>query len=268
MIQNPLLQVNNLSVSFKKASSSIPIIHGINFHLHKGESLALVGGSGSGKSVTAQAIMRLLDPSAKISGDILFEEKNLLAKKENEMQKIRGKKMGMVFQDPMTSLNPTMKIGTQLTEAIRFHEKISYSESRQKSLQLLKELEISDPEMRFNAYPFQLSGGMRQRVMIGIALSCNPQLLIADEPTTALDVTVQAQILSLIRVFQQKNQMSLLLITHDLGIVAGMCDRIIVMCGGQIVETGTTEQIFENPQHPHTQTLLHFKRNANWTPPS
>ena len=250
-----LLQVKNLSVSFKNHRA----VHGIDFQLNQGETIALVGGSGSGKSVTAQAIMQLLDSSAAVEGKILFEGQNLLEKSEKEMQQIRGQKIGMIFQDPMTSLNPTMTVGRQIVEGICRHKRIPRSAARDQALNLLKELEIGDPETRFNAYPFQLSGGMRQRVMIAIALACSPQLLIADEPTTALDATIQAQVLRQIHRLQLKFQMSLLLITHDLSVVAGICDRMIVMQEGQIVESNQTEHIFTNPQHPYTKALLNIK---------
>ena len=248
-----LLNIENLSVS----CSNHKILNEINFSLDKGECVGLVGESGSGKSVTAQAIMQLLDKAMHIdSGKILFEGENLLEKNEKQMQDVRGKKIGMIFQDPLTALNPTMKVGKQIMEILLKHEKIDRQTAREFAIALLTQMGISEPETRFHSYPFQLSGGMRQRVMIAIAIACRPQLLISDESTTALDVTVQAQILQQLRSLQQNYQMGLLLITHDLGIVAGICDKVIVMRSGSIVENGSTDQIFYAPTNNYTKTLL------------
>ncbi len=241
-----MLDIQNLSVTFKTYLGQVQAVRKVSFSVEKGETVAIVGESGCGKSVTAQAIMQLCS-TASIEGAIYFENEDLLKKSKKEMRKIRGQKMGMVFQDPMTSLNPTMRIGKQICES---------GISKESALQLLELVEISNPGKRLQQYPYQLSGGMRQRVMIAIALACNPHLLIADEPTTALDVTIQAQILALIKNIQKERGMSIILITHDLGIVAGNCDRVLVMYSGQIVESGSVDQIFANPSHPYTRGLL------------
>lgn len=258
----PLLSILDLHVHFITRQTHSHIVKGINLNLFRGETVALVGESGCGKSVTAQAIMHLLDPNAsKVSGEIWFEDQPLHVMNEKQLQEFRGKKIGMVFQDPSTSLNPTMKIGLQISEAIIHHQKLGKTEARKKTMELLEKVGISDPEIRFNTYPFQLSGGMRQRVGIAIALACSPMLLIADEPTTALDVTVQAQILELLRNICKTTEMSLLLITHDLGVVAGMCDRIAVMKSGEIVEQGNVDTLFYSPTHLYTQTLIAKKHS-------
>ena len=241
-----MLDIQNLSVTFNTYLGQVQAVRRVSFSVEKGETVAIVGESGCGKSVTAQAIMQLCS-TASIEGAIYFENEDLLKKSKKEMRKIRGQRMGMVFQDPMTSLNPTMRIGKQICES---------GISKESALQLLELVEISNPEKRLQQYPHQLSGGMRQRVMIAIALACNPQLLIADEPTTALDVTIQAQILGLIKNIQKERGMSIILITHDLGIVAGNCDRVLVMYSGQIVESGSVDQIFASPSHPYTRGLL------------
>lgn len=257
---SPLLSILDLNVYFNSQNNIAHIVKGINLNIFCGETVALVGESGCGKSVTAQAIMHLLDPNhSVISGEIWFENTPLHLLKEKQLQDFRGKKIGMVFQDPSTSLNPTMKIGLQISEAITYHQGISKSQARLKSIELLKQVGISDTIMRYNAYPFQLSGGMRQRVVIAIALACSPMLLIADEPTTALDVTVQAQILDLLRNICKTTNMSLLLITHDLGVVAGICDRMAVMKSGEIVEQGKVNDLFYSPTHHYTQTLMSAK---------
>lgn len=254
----PLLQVNNLQISFKTYTSLVHAVRDVSFHIHSGEIVGLVGESGCGKSVTAQAMMRLTPspPVTQIEGEIWFEEEELLSKREYEMGEVRGKKIGMVFQDPLTSLDPTMAIGKQIIEGIRQHEHISNAKAMEKAIELLRLVGISEPEKRVHQYPFEFSGGMRQRVVIAMAIACGPQLLIADEPTTALDVTIQAQILALLKNLQCTRNMSILLITHDLGIVAGMCDRVIVMYAGKIAEIGTVDQIFYQPQHPYTKALL------------
>jgi oligopeptide transport system ATP-binding protein len=250
----PLLTVENLSISFSTYAGTLHALRNLSFTVEEGETLALVGESGCGKSVTAHAIMGLLpQPPGKIeSGEILFAGNTLLY----SSQRKHRKEIGMVFQDPMTSLNPTMRIGKQITEAILTHHRLSAYDATQQMLQLLQTVGISHPIERAHQYPHEFSGGMRQRVMIAIALSCHPKLLIADEPTTALDVTIQAQILELLRTLQQKHGTSIIFITHDLGVVAEMSDRVAVMYGGKIVEMAPVTQLFEKPSHPYTQGLL------------
>lgn len=254
----PILQVKNLSVSFQSRGEEVQAVRGVSFDIKKGETLGIVGESGSGKSVTARSIMRLLPspPSWIKEGEIIFLGENLAHKTEKEMENIRGRDIGMIFQDPMTSLNPTIKIGKQISESLIKHQKLSKKEAEQQAIEMLKLVGIRNSEARYHQYPHEFSGGMRQRVMIAMALACRPALLIADEPTTALDVTIQAQILSLMKNMQQRFGTSIILITHDLGVVAGMCDRVVVMKDGEIVERGTTEEIFANPQHPYTLKLL------------
>ncbi|MEJ8307328.1 ABC transporter ATP-binding protein [Saccharibacillus sacchari] len=253
-----LLQVSNLRVSFVARETETEAVRGVSFELNKGETLGIVGESGSGKSVTARAIMRLLpEASSRVkSGEVMFLGQNLAQKSRKEMEAIRGRDIGMIFQDPMTSLNPTLRIGEQIAETLRKHRKISKREAKTEAVEMLKLVGIRDPETRFNQYPHEFSGGMRQRAMIAIALACRPSLLIADEPTTALDVTIQAQILNVMKQMQEKLGTAIVLITHDLGVVAGMCDRVVVMKSGEIVEEGRTEDIFANPQHPYTKKLL------------
>lgn len=253
-----ILEVKNLHISFETFSGEVQAIRGVDFDLYKGETLAIVGESGSGKSVTTKAIMRLLPESnSKIkSGQILFENKDLTKLSDKGMQKIRGKDISMIFQDPMTSLNPTMKVGKQIMEPIIKHQKLSKKEAHERALDILKLVGIPNPEVRINQYPHQFSGGMRQRVVIAIALACNPKVLIADEPTTALDVTIQAQILELMKELQSKIDTSIIFITHDLGVVANVADRVAVMYGGKIVEVGTVDEVFYNPQHPYTWGLI------------
>ncbi|WP_334074678.1 MULTISPECIES: ABC transporter ATP-binding protein [Paenibacillus] len=255
----PLLQVRSLSVSFLNRHQETQAVRGVSFEVGKGETLGIVGESGSGKSVTARAIMRLLSSanSEIKEGRILFMGKDLAGYSEKEMESIRGREMGMIFQDPMSSLNPTMKIGEQISESLMKHRNLSAKEAKGQALEMLNWVGIRDSETRYDQYPHEFSGGMRQRVMIAIALACRPALLIADEPTTALDVTIQAQILDLMKSMQRRLGTSILLITHDFGVVAGMCDRIVVMKDGEVVETGTTEQIFAHPSHPYTRKLLH-----------
>lgn len=253
-----ILQVHNLHVSFQGREREVDAVRGVSFEVKKGETLGIVGESGSGKSVTARSIMRLLPspPSYVKNGEILFLGENIAHKSEKEMEGIRGRDIGMIFQDPMTSLNPTMKIGKQITESLMKHQKLSRQQAKQEAIDMLKLVGIRDSEARYEQYPHEFSGGMRQRVMIAIALACRPQLLIADEPTTALDVTIQAQILNVMKSMQERLGISIILITHDLGVVAGMCDRVVVMKEGEVVETGTTEEIFERPKHPYTLKLL------------
>ncbi|BBI34871.1 ABC transporter ATP-binding protein [Cohnella abietis] len=256
----PILEVNNLRVSFKMYAGEVQAVRGVSFSLNKGEVLAIVGESGSGKSVTAQTIMRLIPtpPSyIKEGSSVLFDSKHEITKmSESQMEKVRGQEMGMIFQDPMTSLNPTMTVGAQISEGIRKHQKVSKSEAMQRAADLLTLVGMSNASERIHQYPHELSGGMRQRVMIALSLACQPKLLIADEPTTALDVTIQAQIIDLLRDIQQKTDTSIILITHDLGVVAEMAHKVIVMYAGKVVERGTLNDIFYNPRHPYTWGLL------------
>lgn len=253
-----VLKVNDLSVSFLTSDKEFEAVQGVSFEVKKGETLGIVGESGSGKSVTARSIMRLLPspPSFMKNGEIEFLGESLVHKTEKEMENIRGRHISMIFQDPMTSLNPTIRIGKQIAESLIKHQKLSKKEAKKQTIELLKLVGIKNSEERFNQYPHEFSGGMRQRAMIAIALACRPALLIADEPTTALDVTIQAQILNLMKDMQKRFGTSIILITHDLGVVAGMCDRVAVMKDGKIVETGTTEEIFESPKHTYTKRLL------------
>lgn len=252
-----LLQVKNLCVNFGTYGGEVQAVRGVTFDLHKGETLAIVGESGSGKSVACKTIMRILSSNANIKdGEILFNNKDLTKLSESEMEKIRGKDIAMIFQDPMTSLNPTMTIGKQIMEGIIKHQKTSRQEAKVKAMELIDLVGISEPEKRFKQYPHQFSGGMRQRIVIAISLACNPKILIADEPTTALDVTIQAQILELIKDLQNKTGVAVIFITHDLGVVANMADRVAVMYAGKIIEYGTSDDIFYNPQHPYTWGLL------------
>ncbi|MUT65093.1 ABC transporter ATP-binding protein [Paenibacillus sp. NEAU-GSW1] len=252
-----LLEVKDLRVNFKVRGGTVQAVRGVNFHVNKGEAVAIVGESGCGKSVTAQSLMRLIpSPPAITTGSIKFKGEEILAKTPKQMEGIRGKEIGMIFQDPMTSLNPTLTIGRQITEGLIKHQGVSASAARERAIEMLKLVGIPNPDARFSQYPHEFSGGMRQRAMIAIALACNPSLLIADEPTTALDVTIQAQILRVMKNLQQSMGTSIILITHDLGVVADVCDRVIVMYAGKVVETGTKWEIFQNPKHPYTRGLL------------
>lgn len=253
-----LLEIKDLSVSFQTFFGEIEAVRKVSFDVYKQETVAIVGESGCGKSVTANSIMQLnpMPPAFYKSGEIIFDGENLLNYTEKEMQQVRGNKISMIFQDPMTSLNPTMKIGAQLVEGLRKHRKLSKEEARKRAIEMLDLVSVPQPEKRIDQYPHEFSGGMRQRVMIALAMGCNPELLIADEPTTALDVTVQAQILDLMKDIQNKLDMSIILITHDLGVVADMSNRVLVMYAGQILESGLTEDIFNNPMHPYTKRLL------------
>jgi oligopeptide transport system ATP-binding protein len=252
-----LLAVNNLRTTFRTEDGPVTAVNGLSFRLGAGETLGIVGESGSGKSVTALSIMRLLARSATVTADnITFDGQDLLKRSEAEMRRIRGHKIAMIFQDPMTSLNPVLTIGEQITEAVRLHLGYNAREAREKAVEMLKKVRIPSPENRLGDYPHQFSGGMRQRVMIAMALSCNPQVLIADEPTTALDVTIQAQILELMNDMQRETGAAIIMITHDLGVVAEVCKNVLVMYGGNMVEYGTSEQIFKNPRMPYTQGLL------------
>ena len=252
-----ILSIENLRIHFETFAGEVQAIRGVNLKLEKGETLALVGESGSGKSVTAKSVMKLLSNNAVVKeGAIIFKGENILEKNERDMQSIRGKKIAMIFQDPMTSLDPTMKIGKQITEVIIKHEKASKEEADKRAEELLELVGIPNAKERMKQYPHQFSGGQRQRIVIAIALACNPDVLIADEPTTALDVTIQAQILELLKELQQKFQMAIIFITHDLGVVANVADRVAVMYAGKVVEVGTADEVFYNPQHPYTWGLL------------
>lgn len=252
-----LLEVKELSTSFKMKRGTVKAVDEISFNCKEGEILAIVGESGSGKSVTSLSIMQLLAENAEIvGGQILYKGENLLEKSKAEMRALRGNEISMIFQEPMTSLNPVMRIGDQLTESICLHMKLKKKEAMKRAIEMLELVGIPSPEQRVQDYPHQMSGGMRQRVMIAIALACNPTLLIADEPTTALDVTIQAQILDLIYRLREKLGMAVLLITHDLGVVAEAADRVVVMYCGKVVEEAEVEALFENPLHPYTQGLL------------
>ena len=252
-----ILSIENLRIHFETFAGEVQAIRGVNLKLEKGETLALVGESGSGKSVTAKSVMKLLSNNAVVKeGAIIFKGENILEKSERDMQSIRGKKIAMIFQDPMTSLDPTMKIGKQITEVIIKHEKASKEEANKRAEELLELVGIPNAKERMKQYPHQFSGGQRQRIVIAIALACNPDVLIADEPTTALDVTIQAQILELLKELQQQFQMAIIFITHDLGVVANVADRVAVMYAGKVVEVGTVDEVFYNPQHPYTWGLL------------
>lgn len=252
-----LLQVHNLKTTFQIDAGEVQAVRGISFHVNKGESIGIVGESGSGKSVSMLSLMKLLPDNARLQADsIRFDGTELVDMDQKSMRKMLGNEIGMIFQDPMTSLNPLFTIGEQIMEPLRIHQKLSREAARQKAIEILKLVEIPSPESRLKQYPHEFSGGMRQRVMIAIAISCYPKLLIADEPTTALDVTIQAQILDLMRDLRNKLSTSIVMITHDLGVIANMCDRIVVMYGGTIVEQGTTREIFYRPKHPYTWGLL------------
>lgn len=252
-----ILEVKDLVVSFKGYSGKVQAVRGLSFDLHKGETLAIVGESGSGKSVTNKTIMGILSKNAVIEqGSIMYDGNDLTKWTDKEFNRIRGNKISMIFQDPMSSLDPVMKIGKQITEALLTKHKVTKAEAKAKALDLMKAVGIPNPELRYEQYPFQFSGGMRQRIVIATALACDPELLICDEPTTALDVTIQAQILELIKDMQKKKELSVIFITHDLGVVANVADRVAVMYAGRIVEYGTVDELFYNPQHPYTWALL------------
>jgi oligopeptide transport system ATP-binding protein len=253
-----LLQVKDLSTSFFTDAGEVRAVNGISFNLDKGKVLGIVGESGSGKSVTAYSILQILtDPGKITGGQVLYNGEDIVKYSEKKMRALRGDKISIIFQDPMTSLNPTFTIGNQLEEAIRLHTDRSRSEARDRAVEMLRLVGVNEPEKRVRQYPHELSGGMRQRVMIAMALACEPDILIADEPTTALDVTIQAQILELMQELQKELGMAIILITHDLGVIADMCDEIIVMFGGRVCERGTADEIFYNPCHEYTKGLLH-----------
>ena len=252
-----VLEVKDLHIHFNAFAGSVKAIRGVNFHLNKGETIAIVGESGSGKSVTTKAVCRILPENAVVdSGSITYEGKDLLAMSDKEFVDIRGNEIGLIFQDPLSALDPVMKIGKQITETLILKQKMPRAEAKARALELMEAVGIPNPEKRFNEYPFQFSGGMRQRIVIAIALASNPKMLICDEPTTALDVTIQSQILDLIKKLQRERDLSVIFITHDLGVVANMADRVYVMCAGKIVEEGTVEDIFYDPKHPYTWSLL------------
>lgn len=253
-----VLNIEDLHVSFDTYAGEVQAVRGVSYHVDEGEVLAVVGESGCGKSVTAQTIMKLnpMPPARIKSGVLSLNGIDIIATKEEDMQKIRGKEVSMIFQDPMTCLNPTMQVGKQIVEAIVHHQKLDKKVARERAIEMLKKVQIPNAEERAKQYPHEFSGGMRQRAMIAMALSCNPKLLIADEPTTALDVTIQAQIIDLLSDIRKTMNTAIILITHDLGVVANLADRIAVMYAGKIVETGTAKQIFANPKHPYTKALL------------
>jgi oligopeptide transport system ATP-binding protein len=255
---NRVLDINNLQVSFDTYAGEVKAVRGVTFHVDEGEVLAIVGESGCGKSVTAQTIMKLnpMPPARIVNGTIDLAGHDIVAATEKEMQSIRGKEVSMIFQDPMTCMNPTMQVGKQIVEAIKLHRKLSNKEAQAEAIRCLKQVNIPNPEERAKQYPHEFSGGMRQRAMIAMALSCNPKLLIADEPTTALDVTIQAQIMDLLAELKTQINTAIILITHDLGVVAGSADRVAVMYAGKVVETGTTADIFYRNAHPYTKALL------------
>ncbi|MBE3589389.1 MAG: ABC transporter ATP-binding protein [Firmicutes bacterium] len=253
----PLLEVDDLHVHFRTYGGTVQAVRGVSLRVHAGETLALVGESGCGKSVSMQAVMGLLPPTARIvAGSIRLEGQELVGMPEDELNRLRGVKMAMIFQDPMTSLNPVLTIGRQIMEVMRVHMGVGAAEARRRALEMLELVGIPSPERRLRQYPHEFSGGMRQRIMIAMALACRPQLLIADEPTTALDVTIQAQILELIRELQKTLGMAVILITHSMGVVAGMADRVAVMYAGQVVEEGCLADVFKHASHPYSWGLL------------
>ena len=256
-MDTPMLQVKNLCTSCTVDAGEVRAVNGISFNLDKGKVLGIVGESGSGKSVTAYSIMRILvEPGKIVGGEILFNGEDIVKYSKKQMREFRGKRVSIIFQDPMTSLNPTFTIGNQLREAILLHTDRNRAEANARALEMLQLVGVNEPEKRLKQYPHELSGGMRQRVMIAMALACEPDILIADEPTTALDVTIQAQILELMKDLQKKMGMAIIMITHDLGVIADMCDEIIVMYAGRVCERGTVDEIFYNPRHEYTKGLL------------
>ena len=252
-----LLEVKNLQTNFATGTGIVQAVRGIDLHVDSGEFLGIVGESGCGKSVTMLSIMRLLADNAAVRADKLeFNGKDLLAENEKAMKKLRGNEIGMIFQDPMTSLNPLYPVGTQLMEPLKLHQKLKKKEAKEKAIEMLRIVGINEPEKRINQYPHEMSGGMRQRVMIAIAMCCDPKILIADEPTTALDVTIQAQIMELMQDLKERFSTSVILITHDLGVIAQVCTRVVVMYGGLVMEEGSLDQIFYETKHPYTKGLL------------
>lgn len=253
-----LLQVSNLKTHFITKAGTVKAVDGVSFNVKKGQTLGIVGESGSGKTITVMSIMRLIPqpPGKIVAGEVVFQGEDLLKKTEKEMRKIRGNEISMIFQDPMTSLNPVMTVGQQIMEAVLFHQRVTKKVAKQKALEVLNKVGIPEPEQRLAEYPHQFSGGMQQRVMIAMALACSPKLLIADEPTTALDVTIQAQILELMNELQQDFNTSVIMITHDLGVVAEVCEEVLVMYAGKPVEKTSVDKLFESPKHPYTLGLL------------
>lgn len=251
-----VLNIKDLKIAFKTDDGFVQAVDGLNFEISEGETLGLVGESGCGKSVTSLSVMRLLPEKTKISGEITFLGEDMLQKKEIELEKIRGDQISMIFQDPMTSLNPVLTIADQIEEVIRYHQGGTNQQIKNRALELMNLVKIPDGDRRIREYPHQMSGGIRQRIMIAMALACNPELLIADEPTTALDVTVQAQILALIRNLQKKMNTAVLMISHDLGVISQVSDKVAVMYAGQIVEYATTQELFSSPKHPYTKGLI------------
>jgi oligopeptide/dipeptide ABC transporter ATP-binding protein len=259
-----LLQVDNLVTSFRTADGKLPAVRGVSFSVNKGETLCIVGESGCGKSITSLSIMRLLPSNGEISsGSIRFQGKDLSTLSQEEMRKVRGNDISMIFQEPMTALNPVFTVGYQIREPLMIHKRISKKKAHLEAIELLKQVGIPSPEKRMQQYPHELSGGMRQRVMISMALACRPTLLIADEPTTALDVTIQSQILDLIDDLKEKFNMGVVLITHDMGVVAEVADRVMVMYAGEKIEEADVETLFNNPQHPYTKGLLRSVPNVD-----
>jgi oligopeptide/dipeptide ABC transporter ATP-binding protein len=252
----PLLEIEGLKVHYPGRPAPVRAVDGVTFRIEKGETYALVGESGCGKSATALSVLRLVEPAEIVGGRMMFEGRDLLSLSEKEMRCIRGSRIGLVFQEASAALNPVMRVGTQVTEALRVHHKISRRDAKAEAVRLLRLVALSDPERQARAYPHELSGGMKQRVMLAIALSCSPSLLIADEPTTALDVTIQAQILALLRRLRQELELTMLLITHDLGVVAENADRVGVMYAGRLVEEAPVKDLFRDPKHPYTRGLL------------
>lgn len=255
MARKKLLEIKGLKTHFFTDDGIVPAVDGVDLTIHEGETVGIVGESGSGKSVTSLSLMRLT-PGKVVEGSIMFNDQDILALSQEEMRELRGYQMAMIFQEPMTSLNPVFTIGRQIAESIEVHMKYNKKQAMERAIEMLRLVNIPRAEQIINEYPHQLSGGMRQRVMIAIAMACNPKLLIADEPTTALDVTIQAQILELMRKLKTTHNTSIMLITHDLGVVAEMCDRVVVMYGGKVVEQGDVITLFTNPKHPYTQGLL------------
>jgi oligopeptide transport system ATP-binding protein len=257
---SPLLEVRNLSTVFPTERGPLYAVDGVSFTLAEGEALGVVGESGSGKSVTALTLLRLFGPMTKphISGQAFFAGRDLLAMSDAELRRVRGAEVGMIFQDPLTSLNPSLPVGEQIAEGLRYHRGLDSSAARRRAAELLDLVGFADARHRLDDLPYRFSGGMRQRIMIAIAIACEPRLLIADEPTTALDVTVQAQVLALLGRLRRELGMALMLITHDFGVVAAACDRVQVMYGGRLVERGTLRQVIEHPNHPYTEALLHL----------
>lgn len=252
-----ILEVRDLELGFNTYAGQVQALRGVSFHLNKGETLAIVGESGSGKSVTIKTVTRLLAPNAVVKGgSITYKGQDILNMTDKQFSRLRGDEISVIFQDPLSSLDPVMKIGRQITETLRIKLKMNKEQAKARALELMEAVGIPEPKKRYDEYPFQFSGGMRQRIVIAIALACNPEVLICDEPTTALDVTIQSQILELIDELKRKNHLSVIFITHDLGVVANVADRVCVMYAGKIVETGMVEEIFYDPRHPYTWSLL------------